>query len=183
MKRFNLEEVEVREESLVLKPGQYLCEIIRVEDVAEKEYLKIGFDIIDGDYKNFMSRIHANTGRWPNAGILYKSYKQTALSYFKRFIVAVEKSNDNYSFNFDEQTLMHKKFVGNFGIEEWLNDEGEVRESVKLVEARSVESWKAGKIKTPAPKKLSEEIKPKEEVSEVMKELNSLQKEVDDLPF
>ena len=180
MKKFNLEEVEVREEGLTLEPGQYLCEIIRVEDVPEKEYLKIGFDIIDGEFKNFISLIHARTGKWPNMGILYKSYKQSALSYFKRFIVAVEKSNADYSFNFDEQTLLHKKFVGNFGIEEWLTDEGEVRESVKLDEARSVESWKAGKIKTPQPKRLSEEIKEETKSELSVEEIKKLE---DSLPF
>lgn len=155
MKQLNLNEVEVQE-NLNLEPGQYLCEIIRVEDVEDKEYLKISFDIIDGQYKNYFSKIATTQNKWPNSGTLYKSYKQTALAYFKRFIVAVEKSNADYTFDFDEQKLVHKKFVGNFGIEEWKNDEGDIIESVKLDEARSVESWKQGKIKTPTPKRYEE---------------------------
>jgi len=185
MIKLNLDGVEMTQDSLSLEPGQYLCEIIRVEDVQEKEYLKIGFDIIDGKFKNIMSRIHSSKGRWPASGIMYKSYKQKALGYFKRFIVAVEKSNADYIFDFDEQKLLHKKFVGNFGIEEWINDSGEVVESVKLEEACSVESWKQGKIQTPAPKRIKQEdLQPvKEETDPVKKELNSLQKEIDDLPF
>lgn len=155
MKELNLSEVEVQQD-LTLEPGQYLCEIIRVEDVEEKEYLKIAFDIADGPLKNFFARIAQSQGKWPNGGTIYKSYKQSALPWFKRFIVAVEKSNADYHFDFDEKKLVGKKFVGNFGIEEWKNDDGQIVESVKFDEARSIESWKQGKIKTPTPKTYQE---------------------------
>lgn len=154
----NFENVEeVKGNNPVLKAGPKVCEVKKLTDVEDREYLKIEFDIVEeGDFKGVFQRISDSIGAWPNQGTLYRSYKQTALPYFKRFIVAVEKSNSDYKFNFDEQTLLGKKFVGNFGIEEYDNGT-EIKEGLKVKEVRSIQSLKEGKVITPKPERLPAE--------------------------
>jgi hypothetical protein len=148
----NFEEVkELRDQTLT--EGPQIVVIKKVEDVTEKEYLRIEFDIANGDLKGMFQGMFEQTGVWSNTATMYKSYKQSALPYFKRFIVAVEKSNDNFKFDFDEQKLVGKYFVVNYGIEEYERD-GEIKEGLKPVEARSVQSFKEGKIEVPKAKRL-----------------------------
>lgn len=157
-----------------LEPGPHVVEIKKVEDNVDREYLRVEFDISRGDHKGKFAEMEKNTGTWPNMGVLYKSYKPKALPYFKRFIVAVEKSNDNFKFDFDEQKLVGKLFVANYGIEEWL-DGNEVRESLKPVEARSLQAFKEGNIEVPKPKRIEKEVDTHTEPS--------VKIEDDDLPF
>lgn len=155
-----------------LEPGPHVVEIKKVEDNVDREYLRVEFDISRGDHKGKFTDMEKNTGKWPNMGVLYKSYKPTALPYFKRFIVAVEKSNDNFKFDFDEQKLVGKYFVANYGIEEWL-DGNEIRESLKPVEARSLQALKEKNIEVPKPKLIERTEKTNEKI-----EIQD-----DDLPF
>lgn len=150
----NFEQVSEADERVSLEPGPKVCSVRKVTDVQEKEYLKIEFDITEaGPHKGTFERISNNIGEWPNQGILYRSYKTSALPYFKRFIVAIEKSNPGFKFDFNEQNLVSKVFVANFGIEEYDNG-SEIKESLKVQEARSVQSLQDGKVQPPAPKRL-----------------------------
>jgi len=161
----NFENVEEVKNAPRLEPGPKICEVKKVTDVEDREYLKIEFDIVEeGDFKDNFKRISNSIGAWPNQGTLYRSYKQTALPYFKRFIVAVEKSNSDYKFNFDEQTLLGKKFVANFGIEEYDNG-NEVKEGLKVQEVRSIASLKEGKLDTPKPVRLPDDVHKKYEAN------------------
>ena len=98
-----------------LEPGAYICAIKAVEDVSDKEYLKIYFDIVKGDNKGYFQKLYDSDTRkdkkWPIAGTLIRSYKESALSMFKGFITAIEKSNKNYKWTFDEKSLV-KKYIG-----------------------------------------------------------------------
>ena len=150
----DFDKVQEVEERQRLEEGPKVCVITKAEDVQEKEYLKIEFDIIeDGPFKGMFARISDNYGEWPSQGRMYRSYKTPALPYFKRFIVAVEKSNDGYTFDFNEQSLVGKKFVANFGIEEYDNGT-EIVETIKVIESRSLQSLKEGKVQPPAAKRL-----------------------------
>ena len=131
-----------------LEPGQYVAVIKEVIDVVEKEYLKIKFDIIYPEkYKDFFYQQMEKFGEWPSQGYLYRSYKETAQRFFTSFIIAVEKSNDNFTWNFDETKLVGKKFVANFGEEEYENQEGDIKVSLKCREVRSTKAYKEGKVK------------------------------------
>ena len=90
-----------------LEKGAYICQIKSVEDVEEKEYLKIKFDIVDGKYKGWFSEMAGDDlDSWSNQGTTYRSYKENAARFFKAFITAIEKSNakSNYRWNWDEKT-------------------------------------------------------------------------------
>lgn len=143
-----------------LEPGAYVCKILKVEDVESSEYLKIAFDIIEGEYKGYFKDLFDNNTKddkkWPNGGILYRSYKKSAERFFASFITAIEKSNNGYKWNWDESTLKDKIFVGNFREEEYIAD-GELKSSVKCQETRSTVALKEGKVKPLEIKRVSEE--------------------------
>ena len=143
-----------------LEPGAYVCKILKVEDVEDKEYLKIAFDITEGEFKGYFKELFNNNTNadkvWSSGGILYRSYKKTAERFFASFITAIEKSNDGYKWNWDEQSLKNKTFVGNFREEEYISD-GELKVSVKCHETRSTQALKDGNIKPLEIKRVSEE--------------------------
>ena len=154
-----------------LEPGAYICAIKAVEDVSDKEYLKIYFDIVKGDNKGYFQKLYDSDTRkdkkWPIAGTLIRSYKEAALSMFKGFCTAVEKSNKNYKWNFDEKTLV-KKYIGLIiADEEYLNTKGQKRVRNYVASVRSLEAIENGDFTIPALKEIDEskvtESKKKEE--------------------
>jgi hypothetical protein len=167
--------------------GPQICKILKVQDVEQKEYLKIEFDIKDGNYKDFFKqqfdRDTRNEKEWPNSGILYKSYKKTAERFFAAFITAVEKSNDGFHWNWDEQSLVGKTFVANFREEEYVGD-GEIKSSMKCHETRSTQALRDDKIKIFELKSLTEkQLADAGLYEEAAKTNMKLQDEDDDLPF
>lgn len=141
-----------------LVPGIYLLKITDVVDVPDREYLEVYYDIAAGDFKDYFAAAKANIGR--DISKECRSYKETALSFFKGFIVAVEKSNPGYNWDWDEKKLIGKYVVGVFGEEEFLGKDNEVKVTTALQEFRSIPAYKEGKLKVPELKKLPEEQKP-----------------------
>lgn len=143
-----------------LEAGAYVCAIKAVEDVPEKEYLKIYFDIVKGDNKGYFQKLYDSDTRkekkWPIAGTLIRSYKDSALSMFKGFITAVEKSNKNYKWDFNEKSLV-KKYIGLIiGDEEYLTQKGAKRVRNYVASVRSIEAIEKGDFTIPALKELDE---------------------------
>ena len=131
-----------------------------MEDVSNKEYLRICFDIVKGDNKGYFQKLYDSDTRkdkkWPVAGTLIRSYKESALSMFKGFITAIEKSNKNYKWNFDEKTLV-KKYIGLIiADEEYLNQKGQKRVRNYVSSVRSLEAIEKGDFTIPALKELDE---------------------------
>lgn len=112
-------------------PGAYVCTITSAEDVPAKEYLKIGYDIAEGEFKGYYSQMRKDHPDWTNAGTYYRSYKPTALNMFKRMCSAVSKSNNKFVFdgntNADESTLVGKKIGLVLQEEEYYSNDGEKR--------------------------------------------------------
>lgn len=148
--------------------GGYICGIKRVTDVPEKEYLKIEFDICRGEYKNFFQKQYdADTRedkKWPNAATTYRSYKDSAASMFRGFTNAIEKSNKNYHWDFDEKTLVNKIMGVILGDEEYMNQSGKVRVRTHVVAVRSTDTIENNQFTVPELKKLEQTVQttPKE---------------------
>ena len=141
-----------------LKPGGYLIKILNVQDFPEKQYLKISFDISDGAEKGFFKKQFDSDTRaekkWPNAGSFVRSYKETAAGMFKGFIGAVERSNKNFTWNWDEKSLVGK-IVGIVAAEEqYQNQKGQVRDRTYVASVRSVDVIKSGEFEVPEKKML-----------------------------
>lgn len=158
-----------------LPAGAYACKIIEVIDKPELQYHEVYFDIAEGEFKGYFAALQASSGK--NYGVIRRSYKTNALPFFKGYIVAIEKSNPNYVWNWDEKTLSGKFCAVSFRDEEYLKD-GEVKVMAKPDEIRSLQALRAGEIKIQPLKKLERPIPtPTIEVAKVT-EISD-----DDLPF
>lgn len=142
-----------------LPVGGYVVKILSAIDVPEKEYLRLSFDIAEGPNKGFFAEEYKNNTRedkkWPNAGTFVRSYKEKALPMMKGFTTAVEKSNKNYTWNFDESTLKGKLVGLVIGEEEYVNSSGKMRTRTYVDAVRSVDVIREGKFEVPELKKLS----------------------------
>ena len=155
----NFDEIQASDGSYQRLPvGGYIVGVKDVEDVPEKEYLRIKFDVCKGEYKNwFQKEFDGNTKedkKWPNSGTLIRSYKEKALPMFKGFTTAVEKSNNGFTWNWDEKKLKNKVFGVVIGEEEYVNQKGQVRVRNYVAAVRSVETIEKGDFTVPELKKL-----------------------------
>lgn len=152
MKRVDMTNVQETSDFKSLLPGAYICKICGVEDFPEKEYLKIIYDIAQGDFAGYYTDIRKSHPDWAWSGAYVKSYKTKALPMLKRFCSAVSKSNGNYVFdagtvNSDETTLIGKKIGLLFGEEEYYSNSGELK--TRLYVAREFPVDAIGSQKTP----------------------------------
>ncbi len=102
---------------------------------------------------------------WPSQGVTYRSYKESALTFFQGFLNAIDKSNPGFDWTGDNfEVLKQKMFIGVFREEEYLNKDNEIKVGVKLQDIRSFEAKKEGLIKTyDTVKKLSKKDREKYE--------------------
>ncbi len=143
-----------------LPAGGYVCRIVKVEDFPEKEYLKISFDILDGEYAKWYEDMYKRMGSdwWPASFI--RSYKEKAMPFFKGFITAVDESNGT-SFGsmiesgFDEQKLVRQKIGLVLGYEQYQNKYGEVKERMYVDRNTSVQKIQDCDYKIPGLKLLN----------------------------
>ena len=178
----NWEQIKATTDEVVsfenLPIGPQYCKILDVQDDESKEYLKIWFDIVKGDFKDVFKDQEERFGNWPSQGILYWSYKKTAERFFAARITALEKSNDGFKWDWLPQNLKGKYFVGNFAEEEYI-DGDEVKVSLKVREVRSIQAMKEGNVKELPRKLLPEDKKPQATVQQqAKKDIN-----LEDLPF
>lgn len=159
MKNINWNGVEAVENFKKIEAGGYICGITSAEDFPVKEYLKLEFDIIEGDLKGYYRDLYNRKGFW--GGSFIRSYKESALGFFKKFLNAVEASNPNYKFNNDEKTLRGKVIGLVLGYEEYIANSGEVKERIYVADILSVDDIKAKnfavpKLKALAPSRLTD---------------------------
>lgn len=132
-------------------PHIAVCEIIDVTDINDKQLLKIKFDIIDGKFKNYYREQEKQFGEYPSDGYHYRSYKDTAMPFFKGFITAIEKSNANYDFSktYEFAPLKGKKFAGIFEQEEipFTDDDGNIIVKTRLTKVGSLLKMQQGELK------------------------------------
>ena len=138
--------------------GGYICKIIDVEDVPMNEqgkgnYLRIEYDIADGEFKGYYKEQFDHWGGNWNASFI-RSYKEKALGMLKHFTNCVEQSNAGYAWDWNEKGLIGK-FVGLvLGEEEYKNSMGEIKTKLTVNQVKTVEDIKNGNFKVPAPKKI-----------------------------
>ena len=107
------------------KPGGYIVKITFAEDVPQKEYLRIEWDYTDGEMAGTHKECYDNFGFWPAP--LFRSYKDKAKGMFKAFTEAVERSNDGYTWNWDEKSLIGKWVGVVTREEEYMSNSGELK--------------------------------------------------------
>lgn len=77
-----------------LVPGAYTCAIMKVEDNEAGEYLRVYFDIVAGEFKDYFSDpFYADKGF---AHSIVFSYKEANLGYFKHNLHVVSDCNSGF---------------------------------------------------------------------------------------
>lgn len=161
MKQVDLTNVQEASSGFQRHPaGPYICKITAVEDLPEKEYLRVSYDIAEGEYAGYYAKGREDHPDWAWYGSYVKSYKEKALPMLKRFCSAVSKSNGKYVFdagsvNSDEKTLVGKKVGLLFGEEEYYGNDGELKTRLYVYSEFPVDKLADQKI--PNIKKLKEE--------------------------
>ena len=138
--------------------GGYICKIIDVEDVPMNEqgkgdYLRIEYDIADGEFKGYYKEQFDRWGGNWNASFI-RSYKEKALGMCKHFTNYVETSNAGYEWDWNEKGLIGKVVGLVLGEEEYKNSNNETKTKLVVSQIKTVEEIKNGDFKVPAPKKL-----------------------------
>ena len=146
--------------------GAYICTITKVQDVplnadtGKGDYLKIWYDIAEGEFKGYYSKMREDHPDWAWSGVYCRSYKEKALGMFKRFCSAISKSNGNFIFdgntvNSDEKTLAGKKVGIVLQEEEYYGNDGEKR--TRLIVQKEFPVSEIAIQKVPKKKELKEE--------------------------
>ncbi len=142
---------DVQDEIRRPTPGGYAAKITKVEDNTEKKCLYIQWEFADGEFKGCNQEYFDTFGKWPM--LLCRSYKPTALRFFKGFKTAVEMSNRNFVFNNDPQSLVGKYVGVVLGEKEYRADDGSIKTCLYVAETRSGKSIRDGEYKIPDLKK------------------------------
>ena len=143
--------------------GGFICEIKTVEDVPEKEYLRIGYDIaeaLNNEQKEFVGMYEKRKKErdfdYPTTVV---SYKENSLPFFKGFITALENSNRGYKWDNDETKFVGKLIGFVIGEEEYegkdKNGVPKVKVRTYVAERHSVDAIKEGDFDVPEFKKLT----------------------------
>ena len=140
-------------EIVILDAREYTSEI------SGNTSLKVSVDIAGKDKQAgfFKKQYEENTNadkKWPAGAVRYLSLKDEQLAYLKGFITSLEKSNSNFKFNVkgNWEQLKGLKLAGQFGLEEYEDNEGKTKTATKLVQFRSLD--KLNEIKIPRVKLL-----------------------------
>jgi hypothetical protein len=164
----NVQESYSGGESKHIPAGGYVARIMKVTDVPldtttnKGDYLKIEFDIAEGEYAGYYSELFMRFGKWRGNAIA--SYKETALPIFKGFYRSVEDANPNYTWNWIEQTLVGKLVGVVLGDEEYFNSfNNTIGTAVKHRGWCKVQDVRDGKVKAPKLRPMSESDKAKAE--------------------
>ena len=163
MKELNLDNVQ--EFTKFKNPvGGFICIIKSVEDVPEKEYLKVGYDIAEAlseEQKEFVGMYEKRKKErdfdYPSTVV---SYKEQSLPFFKGFVTALENSNNGYKWDNDETKFVGKLIGFVIGEEEYMgkdrNGAPKVKVRTYVAERHSVDTIKEGDFNTPILKKLDQ---------------------------
>lgn len=164
MKTINLDNVQ--EFTRFRNPvGGFICVIKSVEDVPEKEYLRVGYDIAEAitpDQQEFVGMYERRKKErdfdYPSTIV---SYKEQSLPFFKGFVTALEESNKGYKWDNDEQKFVGMQIGFVIGEEQYMgrdkNGAPKVKVRTYVAERRSVKTIKDGDFIVPEFKKLEQE--------------------------
>lgn len=144
--------------------GGFICKIVNVQDVPEKEYLKIFYDIAEAvspEQEEFVGMYERRKAErqfeYPSTVV---SYKENSLAFFKGFVTALEASNKGYQFDSDETKMVGKKIGFVLAEEEYegkdKNGAPKIKVRVYVAERHSVDAIKSGDFKVPELKKLAQ---------------------------
>jgi len=188
MRKLNLADVKEFTPFEKVEAGGYVCGIYAVEDVPEKEYLKISYDIVEGEKKGFYSKLKKEKD-W-ELPMFIASYKESALPFFKGTITSVEKSNKGFKFDNDETKLVGKKIGLVLFEKERINNNGKKVVDMRVDKAHSIDAIKSGDFEVPERETVADVVETKSSSPfgskakvETKAEVDFFAKQTESLPF
>jgi hypothetical protein len=163
-------------------PNGYVCKITLADDypfdasTGKGDYLKIEYDIAEGEFENYYSKQYDRFGGDFWAATMFRSYKEKALGMFKHFTNCIESSNAGYTWNWDEKSLVGKRVGLVLGEEEYEKNDGTVGVRLYVKDVKTVQEIRDGEFKVPELKVLKN--RPSAPVSSFTEVATD-----DDLPF
>lgn len=168
IKKFgDYEQTKAYTDAETLPKGAYVVKIMgaTVEENSNGQYIKIGCDIAEGEFKDFYANQYKQDQRedkkW-KCNYLLNVPKDDGTQEdgwtkrkFKTFTEALEDSNEGYHFDWDEKKFKGKLFGGLFNEQEYEKNDGSVGKTVKIGKVISVQALKEGKYKMPEDKILT----------------------------
>lgn len=150
-----------------LPAGGYVIRIVDVEDVADREYLNVVYDVAEGEYAGFYSDDFGQKNPWSHRFV--RSYKGNCEGMFKQFLSRLEDSNPQWTVAAWTQTCDPMNLIGLtlgavFQFEEYTNEQGDDKERLNLVGVYSVGDIRAGNFKVPERKDNRTHAAPKPKV-------------------
>lgn len=140
-------------------PGGYIARIVNVDDVENKEYLRIKWEFEEGQYKGSNAETYNRAGFWPI--VLIRSYKPKALGFFKAFKTSVEMSNKGYAFDDRRPGELAGKLMGVvLGEEEYIKGDGSAGKRLYVYQVRSVKAVRNNDFEVPKLKRLKQDGRP-----------------------
>lgn len=163
MKKKNWSEIEESTIGDKLPAGGYVVRIIDVEDVADREYLWIVYDIAEGEYAGHYSDDWGKKNPWAHR--FTRSYKDSAEGMFKAFVNRVEESNRGFAWDQEDERQFVGKEVGVvFQTELYTNDKGDDKERLNMFRVYAAQDIRNGDYKVPEPKDSREKVPASETV-------------------
>jgi len=151
------ENVEVFGDFKPLPIGAHICKIVECglyTGKSGKTTLRVAIDVSEGEYKDYFKEIFDKDTnadkKWSNNACRYLSLEVGKQGQLKGLLTAVNNSNSSQvkhemnegNLTFEESDLIGKLIGGVFGLEEYINNEGELKTANKLRQFRSVEELK-----------------------------------------
>ena len=167
IRKFDIDKTKEYGDFQMLPRGGYVCVIkgAKVEERADgSQVIVLAVDIAEGEYKDYYQHdLDRQTGEkvwhcrhWLNVpkddGSEYDEWDKRK---FKTFTTSLEKSNDGYKFDWDEQKFIGKLVGCLFNYREFETSSGTIGESPNLAQFRSVDTIRSGDYKLPKDKKLA----------------------------
>lgn len=166
-----------------LEPGAYKCKILKVEELKasnDKTYLKISFDIVEGEKTDFYKKRYQSDTRedkkWGGVlTIFVLDFENKTNRYLKTLITCAEASNSKFKFDWDHPEKLKDKKIGIiFREEEFVDTFGTTRTATKPFRACVYDKTEEAKI--PNKKALPQK-------GEAFDSFETTSSDNDDLPF
>lgn len=132
--------------------GGYVLRITDIEDNPRNEYLTITYDVAEGDYKGTF----ANADAWLHS--FRKYYNDKSKPFFKKFLVALQDSNDDFNIAAWNKKQNERDFVGLLvgGLiqERYYTSEkdGKDKTAIEVADTTDIYSIRSGMFKLPEPR-------------------------------
>lgn len=151
----NVESVGYGSERKRLVPGGYVIRIESVEDVEDREYIKMEYEIAEGEFKDYAAGVMERAGFNPLKFV--RSYKDSAAGMFKGFLTALESENPGFVWNWDAKSVanLRGKVLGAIlREEEYAKTNGEIGTRFSVFRIIPVADVRSGNFRVPDTKKL-----------------------------